>query len=201
MGCSLRLLSDCCCGPRARFLHRSSLRPRRRAFGELALCRTDAASLRVSARVVHALRAGRTSGRGLGASGRRFTPRRGRQVFSSPTIVEGTTAWNRRSAAFAVSGGRGRRPALGAVSAGGQPWLVSLPAEGRAFIVIARDSRKLDSQRPRPAGWMGGRLQGSYHYSVTRYSTTCAAFCLSTPARFSAPVCTPRTCAASRTCR
>ena len=82
-------------------------------------------------------------------------------------IVEGTTAWNRRSASFAVSGGRGRRPALGAVSAGGQPWLVSLPAEGRAFIVIVRDSRKLDSQRPRPAGWMGGRLQGSYHYSVT----------------------------------
>ena len=36
-------------------------------------------------------------------------------------IVEGTTAWNRRSASFAVSGGRGRRPALGAVSAGGQP--------------------------------------------------------------------------------
>ena len=75
------------------------------------------------------------------------------------------------------SGGRGRRPALGAVSAGGQPWLVSLPAEGRAFIVIVRDSRKLDSQRPRPAGWMGGRLQGSYHYSVTPPSPTCAAFC------------------------
>ena len=110
----------------------------------------------------------------------------------------GTAAARPRSP---FSGGRGRRPALGAVSAGGQPWLVSLPAEGRAFIVIVRDSRKLDSQRPRPAGWMGGRLQGSYHYSLTRYSTTCAAFCLSTPARFSAPVCTPRTCAASRTCR
>ena len=54
---------------------------------------------------------------------------------------------------------------------------MSLPAEGRAFSVIVRDSRKLDSQRPRPAGWMGGRLQGSYHYSLTRYPTTCAAFC------------------------
>ena len=41
--------------------------------------------------------------------------------------------------------------------------MAGLPAEGRAFIVIVRDSRKLDSQRPRPAGWMGGRLQGSYH--------------------------------------
>ena len=103
---------------------------------------------------------------------------------------------------FRAGGGDalGDAPRLGAVSAGGQPWLVSLPAEGRAFVIV-RDSRKLDSQRPRPAGWMGGRLQGSYHYSVTRYSTTCAAFCLSTPARFSAPVCTPRTCAASRTCR
>ena len=70
---------------------------------------------------------------------------------------------------FRAGGGDalGDAPRLGAVSAGGQPWLVSLPAEGRAFIVIVRDSRKLDSQRPRPAGWMGGRLQGSYHYSVT----------------------------------
>ena len=93
------------------------------------------------------------------------------------------------------SGGRGRHPALGAVSAGGQPRLVSLPAEGRAFIVIVRDSRQLNSQRPRRAGWMGGRLQGSYHYSVTPLSPTCAAFCLSTSARFSAPVCTPRTLA------
>ena len=67
-------------------------------------------SLRVPARVVHALRAGRASGRGLGASGRRFTPRRGRQVFSSPTIVEGTTAWNRRSASFAVFGRAGATP-------------------------------------------------------------------------------------------
>ena len=134
--------------------------------------------LRVSARVVHALRAGRASGRGLGASGRRFTPRRGRQVFSSRTIVEATTAWNRRSASFAVFGRAGATPrAWVRYPAGGQPWLVSLPAEGRAFIVIVRDSRKLDSQRPRPAGWMGGRLQGSYHYSLTRYPTTCAAFC------------------------
>ena len=72
---------------------------------------------------------------------------------------------------------------------------MSLPAEGRAFIVIVRDSRQLNSQRPRRAGWMGGRLQGSYHYSVTPLSPTCAAFCLSTSARFSAPVCTPRTLA------
>ena len=97
-------------------------------------------------------------------------------------FVEGTTAWNRRSASFAVFGAGGGdalgdAPRLGAVSAGGQPWLVSLPADGRAFIVIVRDSRKLDSQRPRPAGWMGGRLQGSYHYSVTPLSPTCAAFC------------------------
>ena len=97
---------------------------------------------------------------------------------------------------FRAGGGDalGDAPRLGAVSAGGQPWLVSLPAEGRAFIVIVRDSRKLDSQRPRPAGWMGGRLQGSYHYSLTRYlPPPVPPFVLSTPARFSAPVCTPRT--------
>ena len=92
---------------------------------------------------------------------------------------------------FRAGGGDalGDAPRLGAVSAGGKPWLVSLPAEGRAFIVIVRDSRKLDSQRPRPAGWMGGRLQGSYHYSLTRYPTTCAAFCsFHTGAVFSAGV-------------
>ena len=198
----------------------------------------------------------RAGARRIRASGRRFssptpTTRPSRPaLFSSPkggpSIVEGTTAWNRRAGVYGLvrrfrdigrgrrpalgpvsagrqgvvsrldaavtcsrrrrslrglplgtaarprspfSGGRGRRPALGPVSAGGQPWLVSLPAEGRAFVVIVRDSRQLNSQRPRPASWMGGRPQGSYHYSVTPPSPTCAAFCLSTSARFSAPVC------------
>ena len=65
------------------------------------------------------------------------------------------------------SGGRGRHPALGAVSAGGQPWLVSLPAEGRAFIVIVRDSRQLDSQRPRPVE-NGYHLAPAYLLAITR---------------------------------
>ena len=93
-----------------------------------------------------------------------------------PTIVEGTTAWNRRSASFAVFGRAGATPRAWCSIRRGSA-LAGLPAEGRAFIVIVRDSRKLDSQRPRPAGWMGGRLQGSYHYSVTPPSPTCAAFC------------------------
>ena len=44
---------------------------------------------------------------------------------------------------------------------------MSLPAEGRAFIVIVRDSRQLDSQRPRPVE-NGYHLAPAYLLAITR---------------------------------
>ena len=167
MGCSLRLLSDGCCGPRARFLRSSSLRPRRRAFGELALLNRRG-SLRVPARVVHALRAGRASGRGLGASGRRFTPRRGRQKpdlnrfqilvsrddrepSSSATVTTGT---NPRLPARASFAGRRLAGSCGSCRHG---WRPERPAElGRFPRAPARGPRRLASPR-RPVGEQTGR--------------------------------------------
>ena len=156
MGCSLRLLSDGCCGPRGRYCaaHPCALAGGRSV--NLRCVEPTRLLARVGSRGSHASRRLRVRA-GLGASGRRSrldaAVRCSRRRRSLRELPLGTAARPR----LPFSGGRGRRPALGAVSAGGQPWLVSLPAEGRAFIVIVRDSRKLDSQRPRPAGWMGGR--------------------------------------------
>ena len=47
---------------------------------------------------------------------------------------------------------------------------MSLPAEGRAFIVIVRDSRQLDSQRPRPVE-NGYHLAPAYLLAITRFGS------------------------------